>query len=62
MSSNTVKVEPPPDDESWLDRLTREDKLEALVNFLFFLITLSVFIVIVVCALCYFARQKTPRR
>jgi len=62
MSADTVKIEPIPEDESFLDKLTREGTLDTFVNFLIFLISLSLFMAIVVCVLCYFSRVKIPRK
>ena len=62
MSADTVKIEPIPENESFLDKLTREGTLDTFVNFLIFLISLSIFMAIVVCVLCYLARTKIPRK
>ena len=40
MSQDTVKIEPIPEDESFLDRLSREGKLDTFVNFLISTISL----------------------
>lgn len=62
MSQDTVKIEPIPDDESFLDRLSREGKLDTFVNFLISTISLILGIAILVCVLCYFSRKKTPKK
>ena len=58
----TIKLEPPPENESFLDRLTREGKLDTFVNLMIFAICLIILIAIIVCTLCYVARSKPLRR
>lgn len=62
MSRDTVKVEPIPEDESFLDRLSREGKLDTFVNAMITLISLILAVAILVCFLCYFSRAKTPKK
>lgn len=62
VARDTIKLEPPPENESFLDRLTREGKLDAFVNLMIFGICLVILIALVVCILCYVARSKPLRR
>ena len=62
MSRDTVKIEPIPDDESFLDRLSREGKLDTFVNLMISTISLILAVAILVCCLCYFSRKKTPKK
>ena len=62
MSRDTVKIEPIPDDESFLDRLSREGKLDTFVNLMISSISLILGVAILVCILCYFSRKKTAKK
>ena len=62
MSQDTVKIEPIPDNESFLDRLSREGKLDTFVNAMISTISLILAVAILVCILCYFSRAKTPKK
>ena len=48
--------------ESFLDRLQREDKLDTFVNGVIFFISLIVFLAVLICVLCYFSRKKPNKR
>ena len=61
MSRDTVKIEPPPENESFLDRLQREGNLETFVNGMAFLVSLVLFLSVLTCVLCYFARAKPTK-
>jgi len=58
MTKDTVQIQGPPENESFLDRLQREGKLETFVNFMVSLIVFVIFIAIVSSILCYFAKAK----
>ena len=62
MSADTIKIEPAPENESFLDKLQREGNLDSFVNGLIFLISVSIFFAIVVGVLCYCSRIKIPRK
>lgn len=62
MSRDTVKVEAPPENESYLDKLAREGNLDTFVSFIIFLITAVIVISILVCVLCYLSKKKPVRK
>ena len=62
MSRDTVKIEPIPENESFLDVLSREGKLDTFVNFMISTISLILAVAILICVLCYFSRLKTPKK
>jgi len=62
VSQDTVKIEPPPENESLIDRLTREGKLDTFVNSLISSFSLLIFLAIVVCVLCRLSKSKAPRK
>ena len=62
MTSDTVKIEEPDPNESFLDRLQREGKLDQFIQFLGFLIVSVITIAIVVGVLCYFSRKQPQKR
>ena len=62
MSRDTVKIEPIPENESFLDELSREGNLGTFVNGMISLISLILAVAILVCFLCYFSKAKTPKK
>ena len=61
MSRDTQIIVPIPENESFLEKLEREDNLDTFVNFLIFLIAASVFFALLAIVLCYYSRKKIPR-
>lgn len=62
VARETVKLEAPPENESFLDRLTREGNLDTFVNLMISAICAVILISIIICVLCYVARSKPLRR
>ena len=62
MSRDTVKIEPIPEDESFLDKITREGDLETFTNLMITTISTILFIAILICFLCYLSKKKTPKK
>lgn len=62
MTKDTRQVESIPEDEGFLDKLHRENELDAFVQAMVSLIILIIAIAIVSSILCYFSKAKLPRK
>lgn len=62
VARDTVKLEAPPENESFLDKLTREGNLDAFVNLMISAICAIILVSIIICVLCFVAKSKPLRR
>lgn len=60
MSVDTIVITD--DEESVLDTLVREGKLETLVSFVIFAISTLILVSITICVLCYYSKKKPMRK
>ena len=62
MTKDTVKIEPPPADESFFDRLSREGKMDTFANSVLSGIVFIIVLSIVVCILCSCAKAQPIKK
>ena len=62
MDDHTVKIEPAPEVESFLDQLTREGHLDNLINMLFGIVVISLVSASLTGILTYCAKRPIEKR
>ena len=57
ISRDSIKVEPIPEDESYLETLTRHGELNIFLDTIYSAIGLIIVTAVTICCLCYFAKK-----